>query len=212
LGEENTMTDIEFAALAQGIARELGKLRGETWTAGPGWHSTQRKLCGPDEAELFISTDSWRARGKGRITAHGSYPTTNLRVHPEEITVAETRGAEAVAKEISRRLLPAYLDRLAEVREYNEGERAGYEARGKALNEVAARFGNAYKQEPYEPGRSNTYSDSFSLYHLHGRLYGSVEASGAPDTLRLDLHSVPRETGLRMLAVLAEDMQGDERP
>ncbi len=198
------MTDIEFAALAQGIARELGKLRGESWAAGPGWHDTQRRLHGPDEAELFISTDSWRTRGKGRITAHGSYPTTNLRVDPEEITVAETRGAEAVAKEISRRLLPAYLDRLAEVREYNEAERPGYEARGQVLNEVAALFGESYKQEPYEPGRPNSYSDGFSLYHLRGRLYGSVEASGTPDTLRLDLHSVPRETALRMLALLAE--------
>lgn len=62
--------------------------------------------------------------------------------------MAITRGAAVIAKEINRRLLPLYLERLAEVVKYNETEQADYEARGAALSEVAALFGTTHKTEP----------------------------------------------------------------
>lgn len=197
----NELTLTQLTALARDIARELGKLREETWTSGPGWHSTQYKLSGPDEAELYVSTSY---QTPGRIAAHGGYPRTNAQVGHEDITVAISRGPAATAKDINRRLLPVYLTRLAEVAKYNETERANYEARGRVLNQAAGLFGQTYKQEPYEPGKSGTHSDSLSMYDVPSVGFGSVKASGSPDTLDLDLHSVPREIVLRMLAVLAE--------
>ena len=195
------MSDTEFAALAASIAAELGKLRGETWTAGPGWHNTQRRLHGPDQAVLYVSTSY---QEPGRIAAHGGYPSTTTTVGREDITVAVSRGPAVIAREINRRLLPAYLARLAEVIKYNQTERADYEERGRVLGQVAGLLGGTYRQEPYEPGKSGNYSGSVSLYHLPGALFGSVSASGSPDTLDLDLHVVPRETALKILAVLAE--------
>jgi hypothetical protein len=138
---------------------------------------------------------------RGRLLASGNYPNTNGRPGRESISVGLTRPAAAIAKELNRRLLPEYLANLAKVQHYNDTERSQHEERGVVMAKVARVFGQTYRQEPYELGRSNTYRDNFTL---HGALAsGSVEATGRPDTLELALRSVPTETALRILAILA---------
>lgn len=84
------MSTADLTTLARDIARELGKLRDETWTAGPGWHSSQRKLHGPNGAEVLVATNEYQ--NKGRLLIHGAYPSTNGRPGRESITVVLTRG------------------------------------------------------------------------------------------------------------------------
>ena len=193
-------TDMDLTTLAKDVATELGKLRKEGWTSGDGWHTSQKRLTGPDGAELFVNVNEMQHRG--RLLASGNYPKTNGRPGRESISVGLTRPAAAIAKEINRRLLPEYLANLAEVHHYNDTERTQHEERGGVMAKVAGLFGQTYEQQPYELGRSNTYRDSFRLYGAQAS--GSVEATGRPDTLEMELRSVPIETALRILAILAE--------
>lgn len=92
---------------------------------GDGWKRSNRfdemdfswraVLEGPDHQELFISN---ACAGKGRLYIGGSIPAGadwGYGVSRPEITVDENKSAQQVAKDITRRLLPDYLPKLAVV-------------------------------------------------------------------------------------------------
>jgi hypothetical protein len=105
------MSNLDFATFAQAIARNL-----ESWT----WEEPKNKsvkdswqfLAGPKGAKLNLHYDKYG----GRIGIHGEYPRSggtiypwNDRDRPEAITVSARREPFAIAKDIERRYLPAYL-------------------------------------------------------------------------------------------------------
>lgn len=199
---EGAMSSAEFGQLAGEIARELVWLRGERWESLPGYHASQRKLCGPDGAEVWVRQP---VKTPGRVEAHGGYPRTNASAKGETFscTVAIDRGARAVAKSIAARVLPGYLPALAAVLKYNEAEQAAHETRQALMRELAGILGLPFVQTDYRPGDKDTYTDQLSLYDLPGRVSGMVEASGAGDVVKLHADYVPAQTAREMLAVLA---------
>lgn len=111
----------EVETLAQQVAFFLNAgEKTEAWKFKPNAepYCTQH-IKGPDEAELYLNLGQYGA-DKGKVTVSGSlhigknrsYWTVyekNTRVSVPSISVTVTRGAEVVAKEIKRRLLPEYL-------------------------------------------------------------------------------------------------------
>jgi hypothetical protein len=197
---------MDIAAFTWSVAHELGKIRGEVWSTTEGWDQRSRRLRGPGGAALLLREDY---RDNRRVSVTGSFPRTGRRAVAPEITASHERGAAAVAKDISRRLLPGYLAELAEVLKYNEVEQANYDARAALLNQMAGIFGGQYGEHraPYEPGSSTNWRDIMHLRHVpgyHGLGYGSVEASGHPDTVNVELTGLPSEVALALLQRLAE--------
>lgn len=194
--------------LAGSIARELGKLRGEDWTAQDGYWSGQFMLTGPDGMRIYLRAAAYG--NASRLAVHGELPAAMHRVTGNpHITVATARGPAVIAKEINRRLIPGYAECLRAVSEYNDTERRQYAERGRVVDEIRAMFGQeAAERKPYEPGRGDYYRDSVRL-DLPGRGYGVVEAYGEAETLSVELRSIPRGTVMRMLAVLAEPVKAE---
>lgn len=109
-----TLTGEKLAPLAEDIARHLG----QDWTAEP-FMNHAFTLRHPDGRGLFARTEY----NSSRLLISGDYPTFERRpVRPrsevrDRITVDSLRGGEAIAKDITRRLLPGYTLALAEVHE-----------------------------------------------------------------------------------------------
>lgn len=186
--------------LADGIARELGGLRGETWTTTEGYFASQRYLNGPGQALLLFSSDQVRAE------ISTSYPESNTRGENLGLSASLARGPLAIARDINRKIMPGYLAELGRVLAWNRDEQAKHEGRTVVLNQAAELFGATFERPgAWEPGQSGAHKDSLSLRErLPGAAFGTVEAYGEPDKLNLDLHHIPADVALRMLAVLAE--------
>ena len=103
----------EFAERVNQIARELDG----NWIIQPDEHVervyNRATLTRTDGAELTLSNGSYDIQN--RFAIRGSYPTMRgygvyrPKSAPSRITCAETRTAAAIAGDISRRYLPAYL-------------------------------------------------------------------------------------------------------
>lgn len=99
-------------ASAERIAQHL-----PDWTAGP-WNN-EAQLTHPDGRAILVHFANYR--DTSRLVLHGVYPRLGHRyVSPRgtfanEISVASTRTPEAIAKEITRRLLPSYTEGFRDV-------------------------------------------------------------------------------------------------
>lgn len=191
------MSDIE--TLAGEVARSLSAARGEQWTQGEGWDSGQRRLHGPDGAALFISYDY---RSPARVSVSGEMPRTDRPLGRHHVTAAASRGAEGIAGDVARRLLPGYLADLATARERNAAVVANWEGRAQALDLVAGLFGARFHR--YDAVHEIGVTPDRDVYRLPDHLSGTVEATGDPRTLDVRLRNVPADVARCMLAVLAE--------
>lgn len=206
------VTGVELTRLAREVTTKLG----EGWYAGAGAWPEERMLHGPDQAQLRFTglTDK-----PGHIHISGWYPATRSTLTGKDwqgINVAASRGAEVLAREITNRLLPRYLERLRELVEYELTAADQYAERVKLLAEVERLFGAMpTERKPYSGGSETGYSQE-ARFHLTGRVerpYGfsaphvSVEASGPANSLKLELSTIPVDVALRMLAVLAAELQ-----
>lgn len=103
-------TEAELRRLAPAIARALGA----GWCAREK-HTRYQELAGPDGLLVWLAATHPDAR-KGRVVVRGSLPLRTRHgqilldhgISNPQITVAIARGADAVAREIKRRLLPGY--------------------------------------------------------------------------------------------------------
>lgn len=131
------------------LVEELNKQTGETWTIDTSekWadHACVH-IDGPDRKRITVRR-KMREYGQNfeRLEISGTYPegydksaVYNLEHHT--ITVKRDRPVEAIAKEITRRLMPKYLVTLAEViarmeqhANYQSGQEAGMERLHKSL-------------------------------------------------------------------------------
>lgn len=134
--------------LAPQIAAALSELLAQTWTHAPR-EEVSRYTCitGPDGCGLHVDLDTWPKKPRLNITGqwpksigdgrgrHSFYPYQDQ----PHITVAFGRGAQAIAKDISRRFLPKYLPMWEQMVE----QRASYMDENKREQEVLARLAAA---------------------------------------------------------------------
>jgi hypothetical protein len=104
------------------VAEQVAAALGDGWYAAPGRydHSTQSEvwLHGPDQAAVRISTQTWRTSDQGRLFIYGGLPDGcswpwSMKDATRQISVADTKTPEQITRDITRRLLPTYLEGLA---------------------------------------------------------------------------------------------------
>ena len=102
--------------LMQKLATDIAAHLTGSWTVKPNdedgnWRAY---ILGANDERLFLS-NMWGG-GKGRIYISGSFPS-GLSHTDSSITVAATKTPSQIAKDIERRLLPAYQIALAAAKE-----------------------------------------------------------------------------------------------
>jgi hypothetical protein len=131
---------------------------GDDWTASNGtWSDGQDAyLDGPDGARVHLLPGRNVAQS-GRLVLIGYWDTAESReraydARPHSITVAPTTSPERVARELSRRLLPAYLAERLEVLGTMESRERWEEARQATIAELlvssgGTRLGESYRED-----------------------------------------------------------------
>jgi hypothetical protein len=121
------------------LAGQLAERLGDGWcdAASDGYGGAYlRQGADPDAPRLHLTVAA------GRVVIAGSYPDCRYplpyHVKQLEITVAASREPGAIAKEITRRLLPAYLPALAKVIAEDLERRRDDERRHQAAARLAA--------------------------------------------------------------------------
>lgn len=118
--DRSKITETECRAIATAL--------GEGWTVEPigsdAWRAAY--LNGPDSQRLLVAVD-WRKNE--RLEIRGEIPTPYDRRRydyvPAVITVSRDKAPEKIARDITGRLMPAYLPKLAESLE-SERQHAAY--------------------------------------------------------------------------------------
>jgi len=155
-------------------------------------------ISGPNEAELSIRIETYGSR-KGRVEVHGNFHigrnrefidvrewNGSERAKLPEISVSGERGAQAIAKEIKRRFLPAYLPLLAKAIARRD-EANTYEDKTRANLAMLAEIVGA--RLPEDHGRTTTYFTG-----------GDIQVSG--DSITLKLSSLSIEQAKQILEMM----------
>lgn len=168
------------------------------WSAGTVDEWFGAGLHGPDNALVWLSKPSSKP---GYVHASGNFPETRktLRTRPS-VNVRADRGPAVIAREITRRLLPAYLPLLAEVVEYNATEDYERSSRKTVVDKFGALF----------PG-SHSSDIGYTGYGRRGVLggaggIGTVEATGDGSNVTLNVR-VPADVAMQILELVAESRQ-----
>lgn len=157
---------------AQLIAAALTAQTGESWERSTRFDADdtnwRAELEGPKGAVLFVS-NTWS--GKGRLYIGSTFPQGSSNFQPTErpsITVSDEKSAQQIAKDIVRRLLPAYLPQLAIVLK-RLAEANDFEARRAALaEEVAEVVGGRVQGEMVYGGGWDLQVSSANSIRLQG--------------------------------------------
>jgi chorismate mutase len=187
------MTEIDVAALSREIATELQM----TAEPGPSADGSEAWLTrGQEQLRICASRAS-----PGRVTIIGIFPPSRHRSRAmirARITVNASRGAAVVAREVTRRLLPAYRDLLADVQARNAADAADAAARNAVAAAISATF-------PPGPGSQITAYQTPGCCVLHVNAacgWGHVRICGDGTIVHLKLSDVPAAAALPMLAAL----------
>jgi len=176
---------------------------------GAGW-SVDATATADNAGAVLVHTDGrglvlrvgWD--GKGRLTVSGRYPHApdfyRRNDDRPEITVAVTRTPAAIAGEITRRLLPGYETRLAAVRTFLTDAAEDAATRERVTARLCATL----------PGATNTRGTGLSL-PLPGSAYGSGAVLHGGD-VTLELHGLPEELAVAVLAAVAAFVADNETP
>lgn len=146
-------------------------------------------------------------RNKGRYTISGGYPrdehgssidyarsAAGYNVELPQITLDSTRSPEAIAKDIARRFLPAYL----ELYDKAKGEQA------KAHGYYAAVQAMAKRLHAAAPG-SRLCGDKLDKVDLYRNTGGYFDAECYEDRVNLKLHGVPPDKAEAIIRLLMVD-------
>lgn len=180
----------DLYALADSVAAELSKLDGHAWervtTHEDDYrHAGQIARVDDPAVMLWIHGRGW-THDPTKVEIHGDYPRTETgeyiyidhedrtKKNPE-IRVSWARGADVVAREISRRLLPGYLERLTKVRE-RVAETDNREALRKQLAETfAASIGSTARHDRHD---SRIYQSNGPTWEVQGDRFYIVHRVG----------------------------------
>ncbi len=189
------MTDAELRDLARAVATHLDgfRVQADDEIGHAVW------LGHPDGRRLFLRR-LWNNQGRVEISGH--YPHSDYYFQPDErikITVAVAREPAAIAKEITRRLLPSYVEVLAKVQSHI-AKRAADDTR---RAETAARLA---KLIPGASVHDDSHHSTTIRWYASGEEpigYGRIELrhDGTSATFKAD--SLPVATLERLAAALA---------
>lgn len=193
------MVDQRRAAVRE-RAPQIAAALGPDWAVDatadtPGVHIAHR-----DGRRLLFLRVPYNA--PGRLAISGVYPPVDSAygrdADPVQITVGLTRPAEAVAREITRRLLPAYEPRLAHAVAQAQ-RRAGEQA---LRDEVVERLCQALPgTRPITREHHHSSKVALSLHSRPGSWQGSGEVYPG-GTVELTLHSLPADLAVALLDTL----------
>jgi hypothetical protein len=188
------MENLDFATFARLIACNL-----EGWTWEEPKNEADRNyrqlLAGPDGARLQLRCDKY----SGRIAVHGEYPREGGTIYPwsdkerpNAITVSAQREPLAIAKDIERRYLPAYLAAYRKGMELLNKARAHDQAKKDLATRLAKLCGESLHASGLE---FSQYRDD--CFHLQVR----VEH---PDCVRLTIDDLRAELAEAVLKFLLQ--------
>ena len=199
------MEDKEILALAHDVAAELG----DGWTAG-----TQRDVVG---AVLYAFRTRLIIRDIPRKPDHvavkGMYPDDSAYSFENgeriEINVRADRGAQAIAREIERRVLPGYLTTLGKIRAADAARDKRFAIREAFVGRVYAILGTTPPQRTDDDIRCARLDDGHAEVNLTGMFdgYGEVKVSQTGESGEIRLGGIPAETILDLLRYLREREQ-----
>jgi hypothetical protein len=168
---------LNLTDLAQKIARYLD---GWTWKK-PCREESQRywqTLAGPDGAQLHLGYDDHR----GRLEIGGVYPRDGSSIYPwndqdrpGDITISARRDPQAIAKDIQRRFLPAYLAAYLKGLEMLHKAKAYQDAKKELAARLAALCGADLDRNGVE----------FTKYHLDS--FGVQVRVDSPDQVLITI-------------------------
>jgi hypothetical protein len=197
------------------VAVELTKRDGRQWAAFPG---EGKRGFGVDirSADGEIVNFQVARAVPPRVCIEGIDPLT-AHLPGKPITVASSRGRDAIAREIASRLLPGYRAALTSLREREAAARARFDARASLVNAAERLFG-----EPTDFGEFDPAVTGMANYRTEARLalrgsrdrgderhtpeaeFARVTVTDDGATAHLEMRGIPADVVLRMLAVLAE--------
>lgn len=208
------MDEMKLAVLVHGVANALTAIDdGVSWVlvgdeASRGFGVDMRSSAG--EIVNFQ-----QAREAGRVYIEGMDPVSHKSTGCS-VTVAASRGAVVIAREIERRLLDKLRAEMASRRESESAERALFEARTAAVRSVAELFGPSDVPEQYDPAHRAPYTVEawLTLRGRHERQMGRyvhtdmeaahVSAVNDGSLMSLEIRDIPAPVALRMMRVLAD--------
>ena len=178
----------ELQALTKEIAGHLG---GPWVYGGQGTYSWQAKIVQSNDAEICIKATG--VSDYRRLFVAGIYPGNHLPFgteHPR-ITVAVSRGAEAIAKDIERRFLPQYLPLFEQ------------NMQAKADDEEFRRKETAARDSLAEALDGEIVFDHSIRFAGPDNSYGTMTVGG--DTVTVELRSLGVESAKRLAHFLLID-------
>ena len=137
---------------------------------------------------------------RGRVRVGGWYPHSSCPRGAVHITVRADRGPRAIAAEIDRRLLPAYRETVAKVREYDARQKAQQAARDYLADCMTRLFPAGVASMP---GHCQSDYQSEVFLHLPGTQGGRVKFHGDGGDVEFERFRVPAGVALRMLETVA---------
>jgi hypothetical protein len=192
------MPDQPGAAVRQ-RAPQIAAALGPDWTVNASTDTPGAHIAHPDGRRLFLRVP-WNA--PGRLAISGVYPPVDSvygrDADPVQITVGLTRPAEAVAREITRRLLPAYEPLLAHAvaqTQRRDGEQA---QRGRAAEQLCQALPGT---RLLTVDRHHYPKLALSLHSRPGSWQGRGEVYPG-GTVHLTLHGLPADLAVALLETL----------
>jgi hypothetical protein len=175
--------------LMQKLAADIAAFLTGSWTPQPNDEdgSWRAYILGANGEKLFLS-NTWG--GKGRIYATGILP--DRRTFSDGITVAATKTPSQIARDIERRLLPAYQTALAEANDKVAKERAAETARLETIAEVEKIIDLPFTTD-HQGNRSSRYVEA-----------GIIRVEYADNVQIERFHSVTLDQFRRMVAAVPE--------
>jgi hypothetical protein len=203
------MTTTQLRQLAAHVARHLGDGWQPDSKANSDWgHGAHlRQGSDPDAPRLSLADENWRASSKGRVRIDGSWPPDRhpypYGLDPPSISVAAARGAETIAAEIRRRLLPAYCQGLAQVMANNDQDRrdaAAMQAAAERLADTLRLFANRVWVRDWAQPNSTEVHGSLDDAGTQASVDAKVNRNGTEVTI--ELRNLPLDTAVQVLRAL----------
>jgi hypothetical protein len=193
------MSQDRIALVADITARLGGTFRDDTFKEHSGqFNRIHIELAQPRQmGRLQLTFDAWKHRG--RIIVRGMAPSEQNSNHlvsiVDSITVAEDRGAEKIAADIERRLIPDYLLALERRVEQNRKDREQKIAKAQLLEELATAAGTFV-------GTGHMSDERFTRFWNETGQWAEVRVCS--DSVSIETRGVRADKAKRILAILAE--------
>lgn len=190
----------DAGARMRNLAREIAPLLGDGWA----YDATREDFTwaafidGPNGERLQLAAPMYDAPGK--VTIHANLPDGSRDVlrydenGRHEIGVSESRGAQVIAREITRRLLPSYLEQLADVQARISRKNHAAEVRADVVANLARAFRGSVASNP----------DELRFGHGSRDYYGSVTVRHDATAVDLEMHGVSVDIARKIAALLAK--------